>query len=84
MFAETFSISFSGVNLKRKVPIFINAPGTILSLPFSDFSIAYLATSILLSPCIAKLAFATLLNSVSTGPGHKQDIFTFEFFSFSS
>lgn len=48
------------------------------------FFIAYLATLLQSNPLILNLTLAILLNSVSTGPGHKQPIYTLDSSFFNS
>ena len=68
------------INRKRKMPVFINKVGIIISLLLNILSIAYFAAYSLSIPPIANFTFALSLNRVFTGPGQKIDINTFFFF----
>ena len=66
-----------GINLIPNKANFIFKVGIISIFLLNILSIASLATYSLLTPLTKNLPLATLLNSVLTGPGHKQEILTF-------
>ena len=67
---------FVGINLDKTIATFILIDGTMVTFFLNILSIALFAQNSGDIPFNANSTSATLLNSVSTGPGHKHPIYT--------
>ena len=76
--------NWSGIILNNNLPSHIVKLGNISILFANIFLTAYFATCLLLASAKLNFTSATLLKFVSTGPGHKILICTFDFFLLSS